>query len=156
MDFKYASRIDYVILSSNYSHTGNIGWQDVTGFSLPMLANTDYRFEFEIIFQTSATNKGIGFALNSTATPNLVVVHSEIPTSLTAVTQSLARAFDSGSITNAVDAANSNCYGKCYGFISNGATAGNLILRINKNNNGGTSTVMANSVMKMWRTKPEN
>jgi hypothetical protein len=146
--------IDFLLFTSTYTIPNGGG--DVTGFSLPILANTDYQFEFEIIAQSSATNKGFAFGVNGPASPNYVLVHTEIPTSLTAVTQGMQRAYATGTSTATSDSITANILCRCYGRVSNGANAGNLILWASKNSNGGTMNVMPNSIMKMWRINPSN
>jgi hypothetical protein len=147
--------IDYVILTSDVTNS-TTSFADVTGLSLPVLANTNYEFEFEVIFQGSTTGKGIALSVNGPASPTSVMVHSEIPTSLTAVSYQMARSYDTTTATTSVDTANANCYARCYGTLFNGANAGTLILRFRRNIGGGSVTVMTNSLMKMWRINPSN
>lgn len=132
------------------------GGGDVTGFSLPMMASTIYEFEFDVIFQSSGTGRGIGLGVNGPATPSFVLVYSEIPTSLTTVTRGMQRAYATATSTAAVDTATADVYARCYGTVSNGTTAGNPILWANKSQNGGTMNIMPNSVMRMWRVNPSN
>lgn len=151
---QYENNVKVAILGSSVGIT-TTGFANVTGLSLPMMASSVYEFEFEIIYQSSATTRGPGFGVNGPASPSFVLVHTEIPTSLTAVTQGMQRAYDTGTGVTAIDTANANCYARCYGYVSNGTTAGDLILRC-KINNTGTITIQPGSVMKMWRVNPSD
>lgn len=153
----FENNIQNVILVTGVNHTGDLNFSDATGLSLPMMANTSYEFEFEIIFRTNGTTRGIGLSVNGPTGPINVLVHTEIPTSLTTVTMGIARAYDTGAVTTAIDLASpANNYARCYGFVSNGTTAGNLILRYRTNNIIGIAYVDAGSTMKMWRINPSN
>lgn len=144
-----------VVLASPVTHGApTTSFEDITGLSIPMMANTAYQFEGFILFQTNATNRGIGLAVNGPASPNFVVIRTDIPTSLTGVTNGMQRAYDTGVATTAVDAANSNALARCSGFVSNGANAGNLVLRFLCNNSGGVPIVQAGSVLRVWRVSP--
>lgn len=131
-------------------------YEDVPTFHLPVMASTLYRFEFNIIFQSPATNRGLGLSVNGPASPKYVLIRTEIPSSLTSATQGMARAYNTGTATTAVDALNTNCHARCYGFFSNGTTAGDLALSFVSNNTGGAVQIMAGSTMGMWRLSPIN
>lgn len=120
-----------------------------------MMASTVYMFQFDIIWQSTSTGVGIGFGVNGPASPTFVLVRTEIPTSLTAVTQGMQRAYDTGTATGAIDSANANCFAKCYGFVSNGTTAGNLVLRL-KSSAATQVSVRAGTMGRMWRINPSN
>ena len=156
---RYDNNLMVKILPATFTSTSGVSWVDVTGFSLPVMANTSYEFEFEIIFQTSATNRGIGFGLNGPASPTSMVIYSQYPVSLTTVQYRMARAYNTiVSASNDVDLANTNMYGRCYGNFVNGANAGDLILSIlgERSHSSPSYSIMANSVMKLWRTSPIN
>jgi hypothetical protein len=143
------------VLASPVTHGApTTSFADITGLSLPMMAGTLYQFEGLIIFQSSATNRGMGLALNGPASPSFVLIRTEIATSLTGVTNGMQRAYDTGVATTTVDAANSNVIAKCYGFVSNGVNAGNLILRFNSSNTAGIPVVQAGSTFRLWRVSP--
>ncbi len=144
-----------VILASPVTHGApTTSFEDITGMSLPMMASTLYQFDGTIIFQVSATNRGMGLAVNGPASPSFVLIKTEISTSLTGVTNGMQRAYNTGVATTTVDTANANVIAKCYGFVSNGTTAGNLVLRFNCSNSAGTPVVQAGSTFRMWRVAP--
>ena len=149
--------VDTTVLSSDFTMSSTT-FADVTGFSLPVKANTSYEFEYEIIFTAgNSTGRGVGFGVNGPASPTSVLVHTEITTSLSAVTYGMARAYNTGTATSAVDIANTNMYARCYGAFVNGANAGNLILSMHGNSNVNANYVCkANSVMRLWRINPSN
>lgn len=144
-----------VVLASPVTHGApTTSFEDITGLSIPMMASTTYQFEAFIIYQTNATNRGIGLAVNGPASPNFVIIRTDIPTSLTGVTNGMQRAYDTGVATTAVDAANSNCYARCGGIVSNGVNAGNLVLRFLCNNSAGIPVIQAGSTFRIWRVSP--
>ena len=148
-------RNQQTLITTSTTTNATTSFADVTGASFPMMANTIYQFQFDIIWQSSTSGVGIGFGVNGPASPNFVLVRTEIPTSLSAVTHGMQRAYDTGTATTAVDATNVNCYAKCYGFVSNGANAGNLVLRI-KAETANTVRAMSETMGRMWRINPSN
>ena len=120
-----------------------------------MMANTMYQFQFDIIWLPAVSGTGIGFAVNGpTIGTGFVLVRTEIPTSSTAVTHGMQRVYDTGTNTTTIDSA-ANCYAKCYGFVSNGSTAGNLVLRF-KSENTNQVSILVGTIGKMWRISPSN
>lgn len=144
-----------IVLATTHTHAATTtNMEDVPGLALPMMASSLYEFEFSIIFQTSAANRGIGLGVNGPAGPAFVLTHTEIHTSLSATTTGMQRAYATGTATTAVDSANTNMYARVYGFASNGTTPGNLTLCYLCNNSGGVPSIRAGSVMRMWRVSP--
>jgi hypothetical protein len=149
-------RNQQTVIATSTSTNSTTSFADVTGMSFPMMANTIYQFHFDIIFQTAATTTGIGFGVNGPASPTYVLVRTEIPTSLTAVTQGMQRAYDTGTSSTAIDTINVNCYAKCYGYVSNGANAGNLLLRFKSEVGTSQVSIMAGTMGRLWRISPSN
>lgn len=131
-------------------------YEDVPTFSLPVMGNTVYKFEFDVIFQTPNTNRGIGLSVNGPTSPNFVLIRTSIPTSLTAVSHGMARAYNTGASTTASDASTSNCLAQCFGYLSTGSAAGNLSLAFVTNNTGSAVQIMAGSIMRLYRISPSN
>ena len=152
---QYENNIQTAVLASEITN-GTNNYADVTGLSLPMMASTTYEFEFEIIWRTDDASRGVRFSVNGPASPTSVLIYTEIPTTLSAVTVTMQRAYDTSSGTTSIDSANVNCYARCYGTVVNGTTAGNLILRFRRSGGGATIAIEPNSVMKMWRVNPSN
>lgn len=144
-----------IVLASTHTHGApTTSMEDVPGLALPMMASSVYEFEFSIIFQTNATNRGVGLGVNGPASPAFVLTHTEIHTSLTATVAGMQRAYATGVATTAVDSANANMYARLYGFVSNGTTPGNLTLCYLCNNSAGTPSIRVGSIMRMWRVNP--
>ena len=153
---QYDNNIDIAILTSEITNNTN-NMADVTGLSLPMMANTSYEFECEIIWRINDTGRGIRFSINGPESPTLVLLHTEISNGLSSIVNNIARAYNSGLGSTDIDAANTNSYARCYGFVTNGSTAGNLQLRFSRS--GGTGTIIyvePGTIMRMWRTNPSN
>lgn len=145
------------VLASPVTHGApTTSFEDITGLALPMVVNTLYQFEGYVLYQVNATNRNIALAVNGPASPGFVIIRTDIPTSLTGVTSGMQRAYDTGVAATAADAANSNLLAKCSGFVLNGATPGNLVLRFLCNNSAGTPIVQAGSTLRMWRVSPSN
>jgi hypothetical protein len=123
--------------------TSSTSFVDVTGMSFALPANTSYIFQFYAIFQSSATTRGIGFAINGPAGA-VGGVQTRIPTSLTALTDGVARGYDSGTATSGIDTADASTLAIIQGIAVNGANAGTLQLRF-KAETAGEVRVMAGS-----------
>lgn len=156
MAFTPYLRNQQTIILTGTPTNSTTNFADVTGMSFPMMASTIYQFHFDIIFQTAAKTTGIGLGVNGPASPSFVLVRTEIPTSLTAVTQGMARAYDTGTSSTAIDLQNANCYAKCYGFVSNGTNAGNLVLRFKSEVGTSQVSIMPGTMGRFWRVSPSN
>lgn len=152
----FENNIQTVILTSTVTRTGSTAFADATGLLLPMMASTSYEFECEVLYTSSGTNRNIGLGVNGPASPTSVLVHTEIMTSATAVLQGMQRAYDTGTAATSADVINVPQVARCYGFVTNGTTAGNLQLRFRVNNAGGTIILQPGTIMRMWRTAPSN
>jgi hypothetical protein len=130
--------------------TTSTSFGDATGLSFSVSANTDYLFEFHIIFRSAATTTGIALAVNGPSGPAAIVVQRQIPTSLTAVTMGQARAYNSGAASSGVDVINADNLAILQGILRNGANSGTVILRFASEVAGSTVTVRAGS-MARWQ-----
>lgn len=117
-----------------------------TGLSFSLSARTTYQFEFLPVFQTSVTTTGIKFGVNGPASPAMVVLRTQIPISLTAVTMGGARGYNSGTASASVDTTSSPLQGLVKGIIVTGAAAGNLDLVYGSEIINTTATVRGGSV----------
>lgn len=143
------------VIATSQTNNATTSFANVTGISFPIMASTVYLVQFDIIWQSSVNTTGISFGINGPASPTYVLFKTEIPTSLTAVTQGMVRAYDTGTATASIDTANVNSFAICYGFVSNGTTAGNLVLRV-KAENANQVSVMPGTVGRLWRINPSN
>lgn len=155
MSYNNFAKNRQIQITTGTTSNATITFADVSGISFPLMANTVYFFEFSIIWQSTNTGVGISFGINGPTSPTFVLVRTEIPTSLTAVTQGMARAYSTGTATGAIDTANANCFAKCYGFISNGSNTGNLTLQL-KSSTTTSVSVRAGTVGRLFRLSPSN
>lgn len=118
-------------------------YADVTDLSFPVLANTDYAFEFTVIWSSVATTTGVSFALNGPASPVLFHATVETATSATVLAVRQDTAYDQGTASASIDAANANRLCRIKGVLRNGANAGNLVVRC--------KTEVANSAITVKR-----
>ena len=124
---------------------------DVTGMTFSVDANTDYIFEFDVIFQSSAAGTGIAFAVNGPASPTSIVGATWItPNSRTALTNGNFVVYDSGTPTSA-STVNTDSYALVRGVFRNGANAGTFALRF-ASETGTAVTVRTGSTGRIYRT----
>jgi len=122
---------------------------------IPVAANTDYVFSFFIIFQSAATTTGARFALSGPAGFTLLFVESkkQITVGGTASTDmfstAIITAYDTAApVSTAEIAANTNLYHRFEGIFRNGATAGNLVLRVQSEVVASAITVKVGSYVR--------
>lgn len=121
---------------------------DVTGFAFAVEANTDYWFNFYVVYQNTDA-LGVQLAVNGPASPTSIVTFCIYPQSLSGWSLGSANAYNSP-VTNTVSPVNLDTFGQLEGVFRNGANAGNLILRFAPITNGQTMTVKANSTV-LWQ-----
>lgn len=115
---------------------------DVTGLSFAVPANANYSFEFNVIFQTNSTNRGIALSLNGPASPTQIVFEKIIYSAIVTGGRAMARAYDDAAgTTGNVDAADQDCFALLRGTLRNGANAGTLIVRFALGGGIGGTTV---------------
>jgi len=118
---------------------------DVAGLSFSVKANMTYMFKFLVIFQTALTTTGINLAVNGPASPTRVVYNIQTPTSTTAVTNSINRAYDAGTATTGIDTSSVDTLAIIDGVLVNGTTAGTLIVRVASEVAGSVVKIKAGS-----------
>lgn len=159
MSFASFMRNQKTAIATARTTMSSTSFTDVTGVTFPVMANTIYLFQFDVTWQTTNTGVGIGLGVNGPAGTTFVVVRTEIPTSLTAVTQGLQRVYATGTTggtaTAAIDSPNVNNYAKCYGFVSIGGTAGTLALRIRSSAATQISSEVG-TIGRLCRLSPRN
>lgn len=102
---------------------------DVTGMGFAVAANKDYFFEYDILFQATATTTGILFAINGPASPTDLAYELFTPQTQSSVITRYERGYDAGTQTASIDTANDSTYARIRGIFRNGSNAGTLILR---------------------------
>ncbi len=68
-DQTWSSGMNTVRKSSADQVINGTAYQDITGLSFPVVADTDYAFEFTIVFSSANGNTGFGFSVNGPSGP---------------------------------------------------------------------------------------
>lgn len=125
---------------------------DVTDGAVAMVANADYTIEIWALVQSSATTTGVWLSLDGPASPTSVSWGYAMATSTTAAAQRFGNsAYNTGSATNDIPAANTTYSVQIHGMVRNGANAGNLQLRLAAETAANVK-VMEGTWMKITRT----
>jgi hypothetical protein len=141
------SNLATVRLTQDRSTTSNSVYSDATGLSFALIAGQFYIFEFNIIFQTVAATTGINLSVNGPAA-SFIVFDINTPTSLTAMTVSNRRAYDTGAATTGVDLANQNLLATIWGIVAPIAN-GTLTVRFRSEVSNSGVTIKAGSAGKL-------
>jgi len=128
---------------------------DVAGLAFPVLANTDYLFEFIVVFQTAATTTGIRLDINGPSSPTYVVWWREIPLAAqTAGTDNIQDrqlvGYQSDAATGSIGVANQNYVARITGVLSNGANPGTLQLQFASEVAASAVTIKKGSLGRLW------
>lgn len=108
---------------------------DVTDLSFPIGPGETLQFQFDVFWQSTATTNGIGLAINGPASPTAlryaVEVDKTVPAVPTAATsvKSFSTTYDSGIVTQDIDAANTQRHATVRGVIKAGTLGGTVSLR---------------------------
>lgn len=116
----------------------------VTGLAVALDANSTYKVEAQVMFQTAATTTGIRLT-QAVPTGATVVAQWNTPTSLTASTLANQRAANTGAASTAIDAANSNTLATGSLLLITGASAGTLQIRFASEVSASNAVVKAGS-----------
>jgi hypothetical protein len=132
-------------LSGDFSTTdAGAPYQDVTGTALSLASGATYRFMFGVVFQTAAITTGIKLTINGPS-QSLLAYKVDIPITADLDVVGYRRAYQSGTIGTAVDAADSNLYAIVQGVVVTTAS-GSLVLRVATEVAGSAVTVKAGTV----------
>lgn len=101
---------------------------DVTGLAFPVVANSLYEFEFNIIYTAAATTTGSRWTINGPATTYLNYTSEYSLTTTTSTRNALVQAYNSPATANASSAATGNNWALIKGVIRPSAN-GNVIAR---------------------------
>jgi hypothetical protein len=146
--FKWALPATVTVKLGSDRTNNTTSFADATGLSFSVAANTDYLFDFDVIFQTDAVTTGISLSVNGPTSPNDILYDTAIYDGTNIVTANV-RAYDTGTATTAIDAANTSTYAKVRGIFRNGANAGTFILRFKSEVGASTVTIKAGSAGKL-------
>lgn len=122
---------------------------DVTGLNFAILANTDYVLECDVTYQTAAIGTGIRISLNGPAAPSQLSASFMTPITATTLGGTSLAAYNGGTATTGVAAANTNTNGQFRAMLRNGATAGTLQLRFNSEVGASNVTIKAGTTCKL-------
>jgi hypothetical protein len=132
-------------LGADVGPTNATGLANVTGVSFAVAANTDYRFEFLILFQSNNVANGPKFALTSPAGSS-ITYHVTIPTAADGTDADYeGQGTTSGDTVQvgAVPAASTTYLARIVGILQNAGTAGTLQLQHASVGAGATVTTKA-------------
>lgn len=111
-------------------------FQDITGLTFSVSANTDYAFMFRIVFQSAATTTGFRFGVNGPAgaTVEYTLRYQTVANSTTAGVATYLdqhnTAYDSMTVTTSTITAAVDLYATLEGRILVGATGGTFAARV--------------------------
>jgi len=120
---------------------------DITGLTFTAAPYTSYVFEAWLIFQSDTATTGIKFSTNGPASPDVIVVQTRIPISLTSVTLGSQRAYNTGTASASVDTINANLLAHVTGILRNGSTQGPFTIRFAAETTGIVK-VMTGSILR--------
>ena len=125
-------------------------YADVTGLTMSVSANTTYVFEAYIVWRSSGSAEGIGFAVNGPASPTLLVSHAGVNASANYYQfVTIATSYDSGAIATTGAAATDRA-AHVRGVITTGASSGTFAIRYRAETGGANSaTVKTGSTLIM-------
>jgi hypothetical protein len=121
----------------------------VTNLSFSVSTNTDYAFEFFVVFQSSSTANGISLAVNAPTGATLTyLVTPQVQNSPNGPNDFWNQTLDvaNGTIaTSSIDTANTNRVAFVRGAVSIGSTAGTINLMFGSGASGKTTTIKKGS-----------
>lgn len=141
-----AAPIPGVVMAADQSNTTST-YTDVTGMTLPVVAGTRYRVVVLLYTEQTGGVGGIKMRLNGPAGATFTAVFSGNSTSATATQGLVVSGF--GSSVTASNRYTGTGWAQITGYISIGATAGNIQLQTGSINNGETTIVHAGSGMDL-------
>lgn len=137
-----------VVRKPSPQSTSLIILSDISDLGVTLLANSEYRFEFDIVFRTTATANGLGLAINGPSSPDLITYRCAIPSSGDGTGSNFTgwgTAYDDLVMPTTGAIANADLVARIIGFINTGASGGILIPRVRSEVATQTITVQAGS-----------
>lgn len=123
---------------------------DATGLSFQAAANTDYEFEFLVLFTTAAITTGLALALNGPGTPTLLGARIEVPISASTQVMRYTSTYNVEALGTGVDVANAARLASITGILRNGTTAGPVVARFRSEVAASAVVVKAGSLVR-WQ-----
>ncbi|OHA79557.1 MAG: hypothetical protein A2747_03915 [Candidatus Yonathbacteria bacterium RIFCSPHIGHO2_01_FULL_44_41] len=118
----------YVVTTADVGSTASTAYQNITGLSWAISANTRYDIECYILYDASATTRGLGVGWTGPSSP--LITSAQMVSGITTATVGGTTIVgdDTGAVTTA-SVATTNNSARFSGFWSNGANAGTLQMR---------------------------
>jgi hypothetical protein len=123
---------------------------DVTGLGFAVAANSDYEFEFLVLFQSAALTTGIVLALNGPVSPVLLSWRCEIPISATSSALRYGSTYGVETTGTAVEQINVPRLATIQGVVRNGNTAGIVVARFRSEVAASAVVVKAGALVR-WQ-----
>lgn len=138
-----------VVKGSDQTDIGT-AFADVTGLSLPVLANKTYSFRFELICDADAVTTGIDVAVAGPTSPVSIVYTQRYWTSATVETMRGSEVYDNNTASTASNGTARRIF-VVEGILVNGANAGNLVARAKREAVGAGPHVRRGSNGRSWQ-----
>lgn len=137
--------------TANQAKTSDSTLADDNTLFFPMLASTNYAFEFKVFFDTAAT-PDFKFAIDAPASPTLLrLLRKHIDPGALTTLVTTSEVAEVGSTAVAGGTGTTGGFVEAEGIVHNGANAGNLAFQWAQNtSNASATTVLAGSYIK-WR-----
>jgi hypothetical protein len=145
-----AASIIYAVRSPADVTNSTVDPADITGLSFSVLANKDYFFEAQLIFQTAATTTGIALGVNAPSTPTSIATVGQIAQATGVLSGFFINNNGYVGPTPDVAAANTSYPAFLRGVLQNGASAGTFSVRLASEVGGSVVRVKAGSVLR-WQ-----
>ena len=136
---------EVVYKTADQSSSDNVNLADVTDLLFPIVATGIYVVEFYLFVVSAATTTGLVVALNGPASPDHVRYGFSSPTSGTALFTAGATAYETALVSTGVKSTTEPTCHKIWGFVDNGANAGDLKLRMRSEVSGSNATIQRGS-----------
>lgn len=136
------------VLGSTQTTTSNT-LVDCTDLSVAVDANATYQIEGFILFQSASATNGIWVSLNGPAGFTNFSTMFTLSVSATSANTRVISAYNAGSASSDVPAANTTSFILVNGALVNGATAGTLQVRFASEGAGTTVRIMAGSSLRL-------
>lgn len=136
----------FVVLGADRP-TSSTSYVDCAGLSFSAAANTNYLVNVAVIWQSTNTTCGIAFSWNGPSSPTNYVSNLRWGQNADIITPRHTRAYDTGSASASVAAANTDTIALGTVILRNGANAATFILRFHAEIGSETVTIYTGSAL---------
>ncbi len=130
---------------------------NVSGMAFSLRANTEYKYECDVVFRTAATTTGIGLGFSVPSGFSMLSYTANIPVAADGtggIMSGWGTANNDMIIGTGVQAANTDYSARVYGTVRTGGTAGNLQLRFRSEIGSSSVTVRTGSSCQITQIGP--